>query len=263
LPDLIARDRRWCQGNVQHLNLVTTRGLHWMSRFHLIQGALGYVMSPLWLLFLIVSALLAMQSRVAANGEWDMYGIRVLSWVLTTTFLCLFVPRIISVGLVLSRSAERRAWGRPDRLIASVLMETALSALVAPIMMLSQTAALVDILRGRDSGWTAQKRHDGSIVWRDAEKRHRAHLVAGAALGLFLAWVSPSTFLWAIPVVGGLLLAAPLAVLSADPAIGAWFQRQGLFATPEELAQTSRLAVADSPVLEGASPYGAEMEPTA
>jgi membrane glycosyltransferase len=247
LPDLIKRDRRWCQGNIQHLALVGTPGLHWMSRFHMIQGAMGYLMSPLWLLFLVLSALLAMQSRVALDGEWDMYGIRVLSWVLTTTFLCLFVPRMIALGLTLSKASERRKWGRSDRLIASVLLETLLSALVAPIMMLSQTKSLIDILRGRDAGWTAQKRQDGSLIWRDAEKHHRAHLIAGIGLGVFLFWVSPQTFCWAIPVVLGLIVAAPLAVMSADPGIGALFLRLGLFATPEEIAQPPRPPVAAAP----------------
>jgi membrane glycosyltransferase len=240
LPDMIARDRRWCQGNVQHLGLVNTRGLHWMSRFHLIQGAMGYLMSPLWLGFLVVSALMAMESRIAATGEWDMYSIRVLRWVLSTTFLCLFIPRLIALGLTLSDAAERRRWGRPGKLVLSVLLETALSALIAPIMMLSQTKALFDIARGRDAGWTAQKREDGSILWSDALRHHGVHAVFGIALGVFLYWVSPMTFAWAIPVVAGLILAAPLAVLTADPAIGALFVRWKLFVTPEETAAPPR-----------------------
>jgi membrane glycosyltransferase len=265
LPDLIMRDRRWCQGNVQHLALVGTRGLHWMSRFHMIQGAMGYLMSPLWLVFLVVSALLAMESRMAAVSEWDMYGVRVLNWVLATTFLCLFIPRIIALGMTLSKRTERRAWGRTDKLILSVILETALSALVAPIMMLSQTKALIDILCGRDAGWSAQKREDGSIVWRDAARHHHLHGLTGVGLGVFLFWVSPQTFVWAIPVVTGLILAAPLAVLTADPGIGARFLRWGLFATPEELTNPPRPRAAEDACAdpaEDAPLYGAGLELT-
>jgi membrane glycosyltransferase len=262
LPDLIARDRRWCQGNIQHLALVNSRGLHWMSRFHMLQGALGYLMSPLWLGFLVVSALMAMQSHVAATGDWDMYSIRVLRWVLSTTFLCLFLPRLIALGITLSHPAERRLWGRPDRLILSVLLETALSALIAPIMMMAQTRALYDIARGRDAGWTAQKREDGSIAWRDALRRHGGHTLAGVVLGAFLFWVSPMTFNWAIPVVAGLLLSAPLAVLTADPAIGALFLRWRLFVTPEERAEPPRLPAAETHDLAFRSACGSQMELT-
>jgi membrane glycosyltransferase len=262
LPDLIARDRRWCQGNVQHLAVVNSRGLHWMSRFHMVQGALGYLMSPLWLGFLVVSALMAMQSHVTDAGDWDMYSIRVLRWVLSTTFLCLFLPRLIALGITLSHRAERRQWGRPDRLVLGVLLETALSALIAPIMMMAQTRALWDIACGRDAGWAAQKREDGSIRWRDAFRHHRVHTMAGVVLGAFLFWVSPPTFIWAIPVVAGLVLSAPLAVLTADPAIGARFVRWQLFVTPEERAAPQRQAAADSRDGVFAAPAGAKMEPT-
>jgi membrane glycosyltransferase len=38
LSDFAARDRRWCQGNLQHLALLPTRGFHWVSRLHLLTG---------------------------------------------------------------------------------------------------------------------------------------------------------------------------------------------------------------------------------
>jgi membrane glycosyltransferase len=256
LPDLIARDRRWCQGNVQHLSLVNIRGLHWMSRFHLIQGATAYLTSPLWLGFLIVSALTALEGRLSPAGQWDLYSIRVLRWVMSTTFLCLFIPRLIALGLTLSNPAERRQWGRPERLIASVVLETLLSALIAPIMMMSQTRALFDIARGRDAGWTAQKREDGSLIWSDALRHHRLHALAGLILGVFLYAVSPVTFVWALPVVSGLILAAPLAVLTADPAIGAWCLRSRLFVTPEETAPPPRPEARE----DIAAVYGAGLE---
>ena len=40
--DYAARDRRWAQGNLQHLGLLPMRGLHWLSRIHLITGVLSY-----------------------------------------------------------------------------------------------------------------------------------------------------------------------------------------------------------------------------
>jgi membrane glycosyltransferase len=240
LPDLIARDRRWCQGNMQHIGLIGTRGLHWMNRFHLIQGAMGYLTSPLWLLFMISSGFLAMENRATDAGEWDMYGVRVLSWVLATTFVCLFLPRVIGLVQVLSNRAERRAWGGGPKLVAGALLEAVFSALIAPIMMISQTKALIDIVLGHDSGWSAQTREDGSVVWREAEKRHRLHILAGLALGLLLYVVSPPTFVWTLPVIAGLIMAAPLTVLTASPGVGWAMIRWGLFATPEEIVNPPR-----------------------
>ncbi len=50
LADFMVRERRWAQGNLQHLALVTAPGLHWVSRIQFMMGAMAYLASPLWLL---------------------------------------------------------------------------------------------------------------------------------------------------------------------------------------------------------------------
>src|SRR3546814_19675464 len=48
LTDLAVRDRRWCQGNLQHLRLLRGSGFHWVNRLQLLMGASAYLTSPLW-----------------------------------------------------------------------------------------------------------------------------------------------------------------------------------------------------------------------
>ena len=43
------RDRRWCQGNLQHGMLLFAKGLRGVSRIHLTLGIFGYLSGPLWL----------------------------------------------------------------------------------------------------------------------------------------------------------------------------------------------------------------------
>jgi membrane glycosyltransferase len=259
LPDMAVRDRRWCQGNIQHLGVAGARGLHWMSRFHMLQGATGYLMSPLWLLFLAASTLLAVQDKLGLGGSWDIYGMRVLSWVLAVSVLWLMAPRLIALGLILARREERRAWGDPFKLAGGVLLETALSALVAPILMVSQSRALFDILIGRDSGWAAQTRDDGGVVWGDAIRRYGLHLLAGLGSAGLLYATSGEGLAWAVPVVAGLVLSTPVVVLTADPVIGLAFLRWGLLATPEEIAHPPRPApVEPHPAVEPA--FGPQLE---
>ena len=259
LPDMAVRDRRWCQGNIQHLGVVGARGLHWMSRFHMLQGAMGYLMSPLWLLFLAASTLLAVQDKLGFGGAWDIYGMRVLSWVLAVSVLWLMAPRLIALGLILARREERRAWGDPFKLVGGVLLETALSALVAPILMVSQSMALAGILIGRDSGWAAQARDDGGVAWGGAVRRYFPHLIAGLGSAGLLYATSGEGLAWAVPVVTGLVLSTPIAVLTADPAIGFAFLRWGLLATPEEIAHPPRpLPAEPHPAMEPA--FGPQLE---
>src|SRR3954454_8268804 len=63
IVDFAARDRRWCQGNLQHARIIGARGLHWISRFHLVSGIFSYAASPLWLLLMIAGLALAVQAH--------------------------------------------------------------------------------------------------------------------------------------------------------------------------------------------------------
>src|SRR5450631_4496795 len=52
LIDIAVRDRRWAQGNLQHMKIIGSAGLRFISRMHLGVGIMSYLSSPLWLLML-------------------------------------------------------------------------------------------------------------------------------------------------------------------------------------------------------------------
>ena len=85
-----------------------------------------------------------------------------------------------------------------------------LSALIAPVTMLTQSHVVLDILLGRDSGWNRQNRADGAIAFPVAVTRSTRHLVTGAVISVLALMVSLDTFLWMLPIALGLLLSAPL-----------------------------------------------------
>jgi membrane glycosyltransferase len=59
LVDHLIRDRRWMQGNLQHLWLIFARKLPFPTRMHLFMGIMAYLGSPLWFLFLILGTWIA------------------------------------------------------------------------------------------------------------------------------------------------------------------------------------------------------------
>lgn len=63
LLDHAQRDRRWCQGNLQHAAIIGAAGLHPLSRFHLLNGIMSYVASPLWFLFIVTGLFAAVQAK--------------------------------------------------------------------------------------------------------------------------------------------------------------------------------------------------------
>jgi membrane glycosyltransferase len=75
----------------------------------------------------------------------------------------------------------------------------------------------------------------------------------GIAIFAALLAISPTLLLWSLPLTAGYLLAVPLAVVTADPALGRWLQMQGLCAIPEDIAPPAEVApFMERPVLAGA-----------
>ncbi len=253
LTDLAIRDRRWCQGNLQHAAVLPARGLHWISRLHLLTGIGSYITAPLWLLFLLCGILIAVQARFVPLNyfpagrslfpQWPVIDPVRAMWMFVGTMALLLIPKIL--GAITLRRADRRGCGGVPGLVASLVLETILAGLMAPVVMLTQSLHVVSILVGRDSGWNAQRRDDGSVPFRVTIGQYLWHTVLGLALG-GIAWaVSSSLALWMTPVVVGLALAILLAAFTARRGIGAAFRRLGLLRIPEEMHPPEVLARAN------------------
>jgi membrane glycosyltransferase len=244
LLDFAERDRRWCQGNLQHSRIVPTSGLHGMSRLHLIMGIMSYLASPIWLVFLLLGLLLALQAhfirpeyfteQFALFPRWPVFDPERAIRLFGGTMAVLLAPKLFGYLWLCKDSQIVRLCGGRLRAGLSVLIETLLSALLAPVTMVMQTASVFSILTGRTVGWTAQRRDDGSIPLRNVVCRHLVHTLLGLALALVAYAVSPPFLAWLSPVVLGLLLAIPLSLATGRQDLGQALRRLGLLLTPEE-----------------------------
>lgn len=241
LADMVVRERRWCQGNLQHSAVIAAKGLHWTSRMHLLRGVSTYLVAPLWLAFVVAATLQAFRSDSALSGEWDVDSLRLLSWVLAMAVLALLAPKIMSLAWVLGSPQQRRLWARPWRLIAGTLLEIVVSALIAPVLMMAQIRAFVDVILGQDSGWAAQTRSAHAISWRQALRLHGWQMVAGAGFLVMTAYASPAAFAAALPIGCGLILAIPIEKITASVRAGRWCV--DLLSTPEEASPPGVLVV--------------------
>jgi membrane glycosyltransferase len=151
------------------------------------------------------------------------------------------VPKLLGCVAILLHRRERRGCGGILRLFLGLLLETLVAGLMAPVVMLTQSIDVAAILLGRDSGWGAQRRDDGAIPASETRRLYRRHTVLGILLGAVAWLVSLYLALWMLPVVLGLALAIPLALLT-----GRRWSGGGLLRTPEEAeppAVVSRAAV--------------------
>ncbi|MHC2159398.1 membrane glycosyltransferase [Bradyrhizobium ottawaense] len=238
LLDFAARDRRWCQGNLQHLAVVPARGLHWVSRLHFMVGIGAYLTAPLWLLFLLLGMLISLQARFVRPEyfpkgfslfpTWPAQDPVLAIWVFVATMGLLLLPKLLSLVVVWTRSPVRRQFGGALRTSAGVLAEIVISALMAPVMMIFQSIAVVEILAGRDAGWQTQRRDDGTVERRELYRKYGIPTLCGVAMAASAYAVSLPLLLWMSPVIVGLLFAVPIGALTARPSSGK------LFATPED-----------------------------
>ena len=251
--DYAARDRRWAQGNIQHLGLLPARGLHWLSRVNLVSGVLSYVASPLWLLELLLSSSVIILQALhghqyfvpGSHGlfpNWPHYHDGEIAALLTLTGVVLFLPKVLATVLALRDPALRRSFGGALRLGVSVLLEQTFSILLAPAMMLFHTAFVITILAGRSVGWHAQERGDRGVGLLEALRRHAGHLLIGVVWGLLILKLAPRYTGWLAPVLLGMVLSVPLTMLTSSASIGRWLRRRRLLLTPEESDPPAELA---------------------
>jgi membrane glycosyltransferase len=241
------RERRWCQGNLQHTLVLFTRGLRGVSRLHLILGIAGYLAGPLWLAFLLTFNWMRWFHNFTGLSELPpvpaftpyLGGISATAHAFLIFCICMFVI-MLPKGLALIDLAydwkRRRVFGGLTRAAAGVFWETVFSTLHAPMLMLWHTRFVLTNLVGMAVGWSTQKRDADGTTWLYALQRHWGHLLIGVVWGYFMWHLDPSMFWWFAPVLAGMVLSIPLSVLTSRRTIGLRARSLGLFLTPEETA---------------------------
>ncbi|MEO9136401.1 MAG: glucans biosynthesis glucosyltransferase MdoH [Casimicrobiaceae bacterium] len=242
LVDELARDRRWCQGNLMNFRFFWMKGLHPAHRAVFMTGVLAYLSAPLWFLFLILSTvLLAIHTLSEPKYFTQPYQLFPIwpqwrpEWAITlfsATALLLFLPKILA-GLRIALIDPARHGGRAH-LAVSLVGEMLLSALLAPIRMLFHTQFVTMAFAGRTLRWKSPPRGDSETGWSAAFVRHRVHTLVGVVWAATVWWLNPSYLWWLLPVVGALIVSIPLSVLTSRAALGRKLRRRRYFLIPEE-----------------------------
>jgi len=263
LIDYAARDRRWAQGNLQHLGLVSVRGLHWLSRIHLLTGVLSYATSPMWLAMLTLSSIVICVDALHGvqyfePGAYSLFP----SWpesrageivgLLGFTIGVLLMPKVLGATLAMVKPRLRRGFGGSARLLASVFVEQVFSTLLAPAMMIFHTTFVVSILAGHPVSWNTQERGDRGISFGEAFSRHKWQVVLGVIWGGLIIGIDRRYIWWLLPILAGFILSVPLTMLTSRASVGRWMRRHGLLLTPEETQPPVELAALHEEVASGA-----------
>ncbi len=253
LTDMLVRDRRWCQGNLQHGAVLPAKGLHWVNRWHLLIGIGQYFTAPMWAMLMLVGLAIPLLQTGFGLQTWSLTGFaptrywreqdpQRFVWVFVFTMIILLAPKALGFIAMLLDRQWRRGCGGTLRAFASLLLETVLAALMAPITMYVQARGVAEVLAGRDSGWEVQRRDDGTLPLSALLRRYGGMTLFGLVLGALAYAVSPMMAAWMSPVIAGLVLAIPIVALTSSRGAGQWLRRAGIFQIPEEVAPPPVLA---------------------
>lgn len=260
LLEELKRDRRWCQGNLQHIRLLFTKGIFSAHRALFLHGAMSYVSALLWFLFLSLSTAEAITEAfrmpVYFPGgrtlfpEWPVWHPRWALTLLSTTALLLFLPKLLSILLAMVKGEGARSFGGFFRILASMGVEVLFSMLFAPIRMLFHSKFVLVTLLGRQVGWGAQQRSDEGTGWLEAFRFHGPGTLLAILWGAALFLFNRSFFWWNTPIIIPLILSAPLSVWSSRASMGRVLRKLGLFLIPEEVKQPPELKELQKGLLE-------------
>ncbi|PZQ95892.1 MAG: glucans biosynthesis glucosyltransferase MdoH [Cereibacter sphaeroides] len=233
--DHAKRDRRWCQGNLQHSRLVFAPGLMGWSRWVFVQGILAYIAPLFWLAFIIASVaaqIFAVPPDYFPEANWPFpvfpadetakaIGLAV------GIFGLLLLPKLL-IAIDAAASGRAQGFGGGLRAFLSTITELVLSSVVAPIFLMFQTRSVFQVVTGRDGGWPTNNRGDGRLTLVDAWAASGWISMTGLAALFLIYTLAPGLVLWLLPVALPMILA---------PVVISWFSqdsRSGLMVTPSE-----------------------------
>ncbi|MGL4398480.1 MAG: glucans biosynthesis glucosyltransferase MdoH [Luteolibacter sp.] len=268
LVDHLIRDRRWCQGNLQHLWLIFARKLPFSVRMHLFMGIMAYLGSPIWFLFLALGTWVAFERSASdlsrlpfenfASRWFDINGVQQSIILAGAVFGLLFLPKILAVTGGILHSKTRRSFGGAIPILIGSFFETIVSMLLAPCIMVAHTLMVLSIIFGRAVGWGNQNRETDGTSWGDAFRFHAPQTILGVVWTGIALWIGygphylkgvPVNFYfaaWMTPILLGLLLAAPVSVWTSRTRYGNALRKRKILATPEELNPPSVIRLADN-----------------
>jgi membrane glycosyltransferase len=222
LIDYILRDRRWCHGNMQHLRLLGARGFHMMSRVHMLQGAMSFLMSPAWLALVVLWSVLGTGADdtggyfSAANPLVPIWPEQPLhaGWIyLFLVYGMLLFPKAVGAVLFGLRRKTRIAYGYGAHYLGSILFELVMSVLYAPIMMVHHTIAAARSIFGQTPSWAPQNRGDAGHSWGQTLRFHWVETLFGILLFSGITFANVSVMI--LPIAISLVAAVPLSKLSS------------------------------------------------
>ncbi|MBB1408673.1 glucans biosynthesis glucosyltransferase MdoH [Pseudoalteromonas sp. SG44-17] len=248
--DYAIRDRRWVQGNIQHLGLLPASGLKIMSKLHFLLGATAYISSLIWLSMLVLSTIDAVTRALNSNvyfnqayqlfPTWQIAKTELINSLLFVTIVLLLLPKLM--GIIVTLIHRNKQFGGSFKLILGSIIETVFAIIIAPLMMVFHSYFVVCVFLGKKVTWDAQPRSGRMVPWQEAIGYTLLSTLIALAWGGIAYYFTPVFFWWLSPILVGLILAAPIVRYSSSIGLGVKLRKMGIFICPSEVDNNDTLA---------------------
>ena len=234
--EFMRRDARWCQGNMQYLQLLGMRGIEPVSRFQLFWSVLMFIGAPAWTLLAALLPLAMWQAQAETDFPWHaveiMYG---------ALLLMHLAPKLAGIIDAVLTPGEVSRFGGGLRFASSAIIEIVFSLILGAVVTIRTSIFMLGLLFGKGVVWNGQRRDGEGVAWSDAVRWLWPQFLFGLWLYVAIALVSPTAALWSLPLTAGYVLAIPFVVFTASPAVGRFFRRHGIAGIPEDFAPPAEI----------------------
>ena len=249
IVDYAIRDRRWVQGNIQHLGLLNVKGLKAANRLHFLFGAFAYISS---LVLFCMLALGTADALIRATSvpdffvseyqlfpSWQVARQDMMMVTMWGTAALLFLPKML--GIVLALIKRREEFGGAMSLLKSAVAEITMAILIAPLMMFYHSFFVISVFVGHSVKWEAQEREGKKVPWSVAFKHTQLMSCLAVIWGVTTFYFTPSLFMWLLPVLIGMVLAAPVIRITSSDNLGIQMRKWGVFVIDQEVNECTAL----------------------
>lgn len=249
IVDYAIRDRRWVQGNIQHLGLLNVKGLKMANRLHFLFGAFAYISS---LILFCMLALGTADALIRATSvpeffvseyqlfpSWQVARQDMMMVTMWGTAALLFLPKLLGITLALIK--RRGEFGGAWSLLKGAAIELTMAVLIAPLMMFYHSYFVISVFIGHSVKWEAQEREGRKVPWKVAIKHTQIMSCLAVAWGVTTFYFTPSLFMWLLPVLVGMVLAAPVIRLTSSDKLGIAMRKCGVFVIDQEVNECKAL----------------------
>ncbi|MAO29318.1 MAG: glucans biosynthesis glucosyltransferase MdoH [Alteromonas sp.] len=249
IVDYAIRDRRWVQGNIQHLGLLKVKGLKTANRLHFLFGAFAYISS---LVLFCMLALGTADALIRATSvpdffvseyqlfpSWQVARQDMMMVTMWGTAALLFLPKLLGITLALIK--RRSEFGGAFSLLKSAILELVMAVLIAPLMMFYHSYFVISVFIGHSVKWEAQEREGRKVPWSVAFKHTQIMSCLAVIWGVTTFYYTPSLFMWLLPVLIGMVLAAPIIRLYSSTHLGVSLRNWGVFVIDQEVKECMAL----------------------